>query len=143
MALVPRNSPCPCGSGLKYKRCCVDHERELVRRSAAREELLTLPALFPLLRPPDEAFERSVDEHAGARPTRELIEEGVSLLSEAEFERIRRGPADEFPEAWQSLVRDLGNEGEAEHAVLRSLRLRDALAFDGGFAAAGFVELRA
>lgn len=19
---VPRNSPCPCGSGLKYKRCC-------------------------------------------------------------------------------------------------------------------------
>jgi hypothetical protein len=22
MAVVGRNAPCPCGSGLKYKRCC-------------------------------------------------------------------------------------------------------------------------
>jgi hypothetical protein len=26
-ATVPRNSPCPCGSGRKYKRCCADRDR--------------------------------------------------------------------------------------------------------------------
>ena len=29
---VGRNQPCPCGSGLKYKRCCID------RYSAARRD---------------------------------------------------------------------------------------------------------
>ena len=27
-----RNSPCPCGSGKKYKRCCEEKEAELRRR---------------------------------------------------------------------------------------------------------------
>jgi hypothetical protein len=26
MAKIGRNSPCPCGSGKKYKRCCLGHE---------------------------------------------------------------------------------------------------------------------
>ncbi len=26
MAKIGRNSPCPCGSGRKYKRCCLDRE---------------------------------------------------------------------------------------------------------------------
>jgi predicted nucleic acid-binding protein len=34
-------------------------------------------------------------------------------------------------------------EKEAEEALMRRLRIREALAFDGDFAAAGFVELRA
>lgn len=24
-----RNDPCPCGSGRKYKRCCLDKRREM------------------------------------------------------------------------------------------------------------------
>ena len=28
---VPRNAPCPCGSGKKYKRCCLDQNRALGR----------------------------------------------------------------------------------------------------------------
>ncbi len=24
MTRIPRNSPCPCGSGKKYKKCCLD-----------------------------------------------------------------------------------------------------------------------
>src|SRR4051812_13727897 len=109
MALVSRNVPCPCGSGLKYKRCCIDRERELGRCAEALEELLALPSLFPLLRPADDAFERWAEEHAGAELTRALIEEGGSLLPEAERERIRRGHALEFPEVWESLVRDCGD----------------------------------
>jgi hypothetical protein len=26
---VSRNDPCPCGSGLKYKKCCMDKKRQL------------------------------------------------------------------------------------------------------------------
>jgi methionyl aminopeptidase len=29
---VKRNSPCPCGSGLKYKRCCLDEARSVDKR---------------------------------------------------------------------------------------------------------------
>jgi hypothetical protein len=37
-----RNSPCPCGSGKKYKRCCylkqhLDREREVAERQAAAQ----------------------------------------------------------------------------------------------------------
>mgnify|MGYP003919672081 CR=1 FL=1 len=30
---VSRNDPCPCGSGKKYKRCCMDKHRGLTRRA--------------------------------------------------------------------------------------------------------------
>ena len=29
MKKVGRNSPCPCGSGKKYKRCCLDKEKKI------------------------------------------------------------------------------------------------------------------
>ena len=32
MDKIGRNSPCPCGSGKKYKRCCEEIEAELRRR---------------------------------------------------------------------------------------------------------------
>ena len=32
MAKIGRNSPCPCGSGKKYKRCCQQKEIEMRRR---------------------------------------------------------------------------------------------------------------
>lgn len=33
MATVGRNDPCPCGSGAKYKKCCIDRDREASGRS--------------------------------------------------------------------------------------------------------------
>jgi len=32
MGKIGRNSPCPCGSGEKYKRCCEKKEAEMKRR---------------------------------------------------------------------------------------------------------------
>jgi hypothetical protein len=32
---VPRNAPCPCGSGKKYKRCCQDGVEERARAHRA------------------------------------------------------------------------------------------------------------
>ena len=33
-----RNDPCPCGSGRKYKKCCLQHDQDLARQKAAGEE---------------------------------------------------------------------------------------------------------
>lgn len=37
MRAVGRNEPCPCGSGLKYKRCCLEIEQCALRVAAAAE----------------------------------------------------------------------------------------------------------
>jgi len=36
MAKIGRNDPCHCGSGLKYKRCCLPREDAAAARAAAR-----------------------------------------------------------------------------------------------------------
>ena len=33
MAKIGRNAPCPCGSGKKYKKCCLSADEEAARRS--------------------------------------------------------------------------------------------------------------
>ncbi len=118
MSLHPRNAPCPCGSGRKYKKCCLEREPELRRRAEALEELVALPTLFPLLRPVDADFERWASKHKGEERDRELIEAGASLLPTAELERISGTHAREHPEAWASLVADLGDEDDARTALI-------------------------
>lgn len=38
MAKVGRNDPCPCGSGVKYKKCCLPKERKRRREHSGRVE---------------------------------------------------------------------------------------------------------
>lgn len=33
MAKIGRNDPCPCGSGRKYKQCCLQREQGMTTRS--------------------------------------------------------------------------------------------------------------
>lgn len=33
MSKIGRNDPCPCGSGRKYKHCCIDRDRGLGTRT--------------------------------------------------------------------------------------------------------------
>jgi hypothetical protein len=115
---VGRNDNCPCGSGKKYKRCCIGREREHRRRAKAIEELVGLPTLFPLLQPQDEAFERWLAEQPTLDPSRELIEEGINVLPAAERERIVRAHGKEFPQVWKRLVANLGGEANAAGVVL-------------------------
>jgi hypothetical protein len=47
-AHVGRNEPCPCGSGKKYKHCCLDADQQRLRRSSdiagvTREEIEATP----------------------------------------------------------------------------------------------------
>ena len=60
--------------------------------------------------------------------------------------RLRRVDRDAESEAWTWLRRHDEREysfvDATSFALMRSLRIREALAFDGDFTAAGFVELR-
>jgi Tfp pilus assembly protein PilF len=37
MAKIGRNAPCPCGSGKKYKKCCLLNQNEAKRHSAKKK----------------------------------------------------------------------------------------------------------
>lgn len=41
---VRRNNPCPCGSGRKYKRCCLSKERSQTSTSVTSQRLLPRPS---------------------------------------------------------------------------------------------------
>lgn len=94
MSGVGRNDPCACGSGAKYKRCCLDGESGGMRELASAEAALErLGALAWEVYPEDceEAFERHYD---GGLPA-------FGLLGPSD-EELRRA------EAWFLLDRRLG-----------------------------------
>ena len=101
----------------KYKRCCLDRERELVRSADAFEELFGLASMFPLLRPDSHEFDAWLDARRDSQVTRASIEEAGALVPAVERERIVRAHAQEFPSVWRSLVDVLGDVAEAEEVV--------------------------
>ena len=56
-----RNDPCPCGSGKKYKQCCLDKD-EAKAREARAKEAAAAPADKPA------APEAAAGTHAGPPP---------------------------------------------------------------------------
>jgi hypothetical protein len=118
VALVARNAPCPCGSGRKHKLCCGTTRTQERARKEALEILGALAAIFPLLRPDSAAFELWADAHADAPLTPALVDDALSTLNGTERERIAHAHAREFPEVWAGLVADVGDETDAEYAVL-------------------------
>src|SRR5258708_16685846 len=47
MAKIGRNDPCPCGSGKKYKRCCLEKDETAERKFAATERTFAATASVP------------------------------------------------------------------------------------------------
>lgn len=118
MPTVPRNAPCPCGSGRKHKLCCgTTRDQERAARRAF-EDLFGLPSSFPLFRPDSDDFEAWLTTHRTGAPTRTLVEGGIESMGERERERISRSYARWFPQTWASLVAGVGNEVAAETTVL-------------------------
>lgn len=110
-----RNEPCPCGSGLKYKRCCGADSG----RRTALAELQNAAALIPALRP------RGVDvlafagreadelgENDGYVPDR-VVGEGFPLVDTVDRAQIVACFAEADPEAWARAA-DLGEAAERE-----------------------------
>lgn len=43
MSKVGRNEACPCGSGKKYKRCCLERDEEAVRAQRKLDDAIEPP----------------------------------------------------------------------------------------------------
>ena len=48
MAKIGRNAPCPCGSGKKYKKCCLSGKDRAKRYSPVRKKLRFIPVYTEL-----------------------------------------------------------------------------------------------
>ena len=89
MAKLNRNAPCPCGSGNKYKRCCLPQDQE----AAARRRVEAAPEQPPSL-PPIVAFDDdNIDRLSNS--VVDLITEGRLDEAEKACRRLKR----EFPDA--------------------------------------------
>jgi SEC-C motif len=112
------NEPCPCGSGIKFKRCCLGREGELERRADALEVLAGLGSLFPLMRPCGGEFEPWLAAHASGDPTTETIEEGIARLTDKRRREIIDAHASRYPDVWRGLVEDAGGSDVAERVAI-------------------------
>ena len=86
---VGRNDPCPCGSGKKYKKCCMEKDRTAKREG--RSVVLAPPKLkqktwadFEHLKVYD-FIEDDFDEDAEEEPEKFVDPRQISLFGEDEF----------------------------------------------------------
>jgi hypothetical protein len=79
MGVVSRNASCPCGSGLKYKRCCLASE-EALAREARFEEAVSLRLQEWAAEEFSIELEAAFYEFAG--PRRKLDETDIAILAE-------------------------------------------------------------
>lgn len=71
-----RNEPCPCGSGRKYKKCCLCADEDRARHTAAASQLQS-PAVAKLQRAvsaPEKEADLNADRAAPSRKAREISE---------------------------------------------------------------------
>ena len=71
---IGRNDPCPCGSGKKYKHCCLaaDEQRAAMRRSQA--PAADSPDPLPMARLDPKRVSKLLREHVGATAGKERVE---------------------------------------------------------------------
>lgn len=82
MTDIGRNAPCPCGSGLKYKRCCVRREDEAALDAADAERVWDRMQSWALERFGDElgpALEEHMDARGVGSNERPAMDDDLSL----------------------------------------------------------------
>lgn len=115
MTLIGRNAPCPCGSGNKYKKCCLPkHERE-----AALLSMSSAPAAGPFIDLEDDGLDELSNSVLGLIKTRRFDE----ALAVCQFLLHK------FPDVVDGLERSaLVYAAMGDHAKSAAL-YRDAVAF--------------
>lgn len=103
MEKVGRNEACPCGSGKKFKRCCL----EQVEKEARIEALTVVRDRLSAERERREMLEAKLTEARGA----ELAE--VGRLSDAVLGLIKSGRVDEAEASARQLVADFPDDTTA------------------------------
>jgi tetratricopeptide (TPR) repeat protein len=92
MTKVGRNHPCPCGSGKKYKQCCLDAD-EAARVAALPAQSTVRPVAKPSL--------ANFSNYADVDPLDRLSNGTVDLIDAGQFdeaERMCQQLLTEFPE---------------------------------------------
>jgi tetratricopeptide (TPR) repeat protein len=100
MAKPGRNDPCPCGSGNKYKKCCLAKEEAAAREQLAKAEATaeTTAAHRLHLREVKAAIAASL---SGAE---DADEDELTIASNAAAELVRAGKLDEAEQAARDLL---------------------------------------
>jgi len=129
MTNVGRNDPCPCGSGNKYKRCCLSlHEAAGRERHRQRDEPITIELLH------DESAEL---EELSNRVNR-LIRQGELERAEELSHQLQRRFPDQL-DGIEGLARVYEARGEslraAEHYRKAALLAERGKGYDQGFIA--------
>jgi hypothetical protein len=73
MTKISRNEPCPCGSGKKYKKCCIAQENDFSRESFFEEE---------------DFFDNRNSSKVPPNPAREFLKSLMEDISKSEFSSI-------------------------------------------------------
>lgn len=119
---VGRNDPCPCGSGRKYKHCCMEQDRVSARLSAlpphVRETARTTPVWEAAVVP----VGASIDDSPAARPAVVLVVAGDAPLHTDFLEQ----PSSEPDEVAAVLADAVVEAGEAVGALPLAVQARDA-----------------
>src|SRR5260370_27759918 len=97
MAKVGRNDPCPCGSGKKYKRCCLEKDETAERKFAAT-------ASVPQRQIGTVAAEIAERLAAGAYEIDETEDE-LATASNVAVDLVHAGRLDKTGEAAHALIR--------------------------------------
>jgi hypothetical protein len=93
MAKVGRNQPCPCGSGKKYKQCCLATDEAAAAASSEQQRRDARP--LPI-RPPGPAWRPAIDDEG----------ERLDRLSNGTVDLIHAGKLDEADRMAHRLLDD-------------------------------------
>jgi tetratricopeptide (TPR) repeat protein len=99
MANIGRNDPCHCGSGKKYKRCCLDKDEAAEREVLAAR--VTPPIISPGYRSPEILAE--MREALGAVSVDDEEDE-LTAASNAAVDLVNAGKLDEAEKAARDLL---------------------------------------
>jgi tetratricopeptide (TPR) repeat protein len=91
MAKIGRNDPCPCGSGKKYKRCCL--EKDETAAAAAREAARAAAAAASMASTGEFSLEEADELTEASNAIVDLVHAGkLDEAEQAAHEFLRRFP---------------------------------------------------
>jgi len=117
-----RNDPCPCGSGRKYKRCCLERDREAVGTLRFPAEIREAAAGTRVWEADIVPLAVALDDDPAARPDAELVAAAGFVLHSA----IASRPSAEPGDVAGRLVDAVGRAAESVGTWPATLRVRHA-----------------
>ena len=120
LSKIPRNAPCPCGSGRKFKRCCLPKLQRRTREASLHQTGTEVVLSW-------------LSERHGS----EILEDGLygeflGGLEEEEYERLREGPENVWEMVFLNGMEYLLAEAELCEEGMPSFRARDVVFAPGG-----------